>query len=250
MRAVTEFKYLGRVLTNTDDDWPAVAGNIRKARENWGRLARILGREGAEPKVSHIFYTSVTQQVLLFGAESWVLTKNMESALDAFQGRVARRLTGRQPHRERGRKWFYPSLAGDLKEVGVMRARTSVLRIQNTVAQFIVTRPILRLCDVAERRRGTRVPQRWWEQSGIDWSLAREKASAAAEQAGANAAETETPGLGAEADSEPAPRRGGPRAAPGRRCPWESVVPAGRSGAGRRIEPHRTGIEQDNVVPK
>ena len=22
MRAVTEFKYLGRVLTNTDDDWP------------------------------------------------------------------------------------------------------------------------------------------------------------------------------------------------------------------------------------
>ena len=32
MRAVTEFKYLGRVLTNNDDDWPAVADNIRKAR--------------------------------------------------------------------------------------------------------------------------------------------------------------------------------------------------------------------------
>ena len=55
MRAVTEFKYLGRVLTNTDDDWPAVAGNIRKAPANWGRLARILGREGADPKVSHSF---------------------------------------------------------------------------------------------------------------------------------------------------------------------------------------------------
>ena len=27
--AMTEFKYLRRVLTNTDDDWPAVAGNIR-----------------------------------------------------------------------------------------------------------------------------------------------------------------------------------------------------------------------------
>ena len=35
MRAVTEFKYLGRVLTNTDDDWPAVASNIRKARSSW-----------------------------------------------------------------------------------------------------------------------------------------------------------------------------------------------------------------------
>ena len=84
MRAVKEFKYLGRVLTNTDDDWPAVAGNIKQARENWGRLARILGREGGGPKASRSFYTAVTQQVLLFGAESWVLTKNMESALDAF----------------------------------------------------------------------------------------------------------------------------------------------------------------------
>ena len=62
---------------------------------------------------------------------------------------------------------------------------------------------------MAERRRGNRVPQRWWEQSGIDWSLAREKAAAAAEQAGAKAEEKETPGSGAEADSEPAPTTGG-----------------------------------------
>ena len=50
-----------------------------------------------------------------------------------------------------------------------------------------------------------------WEQSGIDWKLAREKgekAALAAEQAGATAEETETPGSGAGADSEPAPTRG------------------------------------------
>ena len=55
MRAMTEFKHLGRVLKNTDDDWPAVAGNIRKARASWGRLARILGQEGADLKVTHSF---------------------------------------------------------------------------------------------------------------------------------------------------------------------------------------------------
>ena len=124
-------------------------------------MARVLGREGADPKVSRSFYTAVTQQVLLFGEESWVLTWKMESALDAFQGRVARRLTGRQPLRGRYGKWFYPSLAGALKEAGVVRVRTSILRRQNTVAQFIATRPILGLCEVAERRRGTRVPRRW-----------------------------------------------------------------------------------------
>ena len=148
----------------------------------------------------------MSRQVLLFGAESWVLTKTMESALDAFQGRVARTLTGRQPRRGRDRKWFYPSLAGDLKEARVVRARTLVLRRQNTVAQFIATQPILGLCKMAERRRGTRVPQRWWDQSGIDWSLARENAAAAAEQVGANTAEMETPGSGAY--SEPAPTTG------------------------------------------
>ena len=31
MEAVSEFCYLGRLLTATDDDWPAVAGNIQKA---------------------------------------------------------------------------------------------------------------------------------------------------------------------------------------------------------------------------
>ena len=83
MRAVTEFWYIGRILTNTDDDWPAVAGNLRKARDTWGRLARILGREGADPKVSRNFYIAVTQQVLLFVAETWVLTKRMEASLEA-----------------------------------------------------------------------------------------------------------------------------------------------------------------------
>ena len=124
-------------------------------------MARVLGREGADPKVSRSFYTAVTQQVLLFRAETWVLTRNMESALDAFQGRVARRLTGRQPRRGRDGRWFYPSLAGSMKEAGVVRIRTSILRRQNTVVQFIATRPILGLCDVAERQPGTRVPRRW-----------------------------------------------------------------------------------------
>ena len=32
MEAVSEFRYLGRLLTATDDEWPAVAGNIRKRR--------------------------------------------------------------------------------------------------------------------------------------------------------------------------------------------------------------------------
>ena len=199
MEVVSEFRYLGRLLTATDDDWSAVAGNTQKARVSWGRLARVLGREGADLKVSRSFYTAVTQQVLLFSAETWVLTRKMESALDVFQGRVARRLTGRQPRRERDGRWFYPSLAGAMKEAGMVRIRTSILQRQNTVAQFIGTRPILGLCEVVVRRPGTRVPRRWWEQTGIDWKAAREKAAAKEEDEAAEAAEPELTG----SDSEP-----------------------------------------------
>ena len=33
IETVSEFKYLGRVLADDDDDWPAVRANIRKARQ-------------------------------------------------------------------------------------------------------------------------------------------------------------------------------------------------------------------------
>ena len=71
---MTAFKYLGRILTETDDDWPAVVGNLGKARRSWGRLSRVLSREGADPKVSRVFYIALTYAVLLFGSETWVLT--------------------------------------------------------------------------------------------------------------------------------------------------------------------------------
>ena len=44
---VTPFKYLGRVLTDLDGDWPAVVGNIWNSWKSLARLLRILGRGGA-----------------------------------------------------------------------------------------------------------------------------------------------------------------------------------------------------------
>ena len=44
IQSVPRFKYLRRVLTEGDDDWPAVAGNLAKARKSWGRLQGILSR--------------------------------------------------------------------------------------------------------------------------------------------------------------------------------------------------------------
>ena len=44
LETVTSLKYLGRIMTASDDDCTAVVGNLRKARKIWASLSRILGR--------------------------------------------------------------------------------------------------------------------------------------------------------------------------------------------------------------
>ena len=45
--------------------------------------------------------------------------------------------------------------------------------MQNTVAKYIATRPLLDLCEHTKRRGGVRVSRRWWDQKGIDWEKAK-----------------------------------------------------------------------------
>ena len=74
LETVATFKYLERVMTEGDDNWPAVARNLVKARKSWGRLSRILIREGADKRLSGNLFKTVVHAVLLFGAETWVMT--------------------------------------------------------------------------------------------------------------------------------------------------------------------------------
>ena len=99
LETVSTFKYLVRVMAAGYDDWPAVAGNLVKARKSWGRLSRILSQEGADKRVSGNFFKAVVQALLLFGAETWVLTLRIERALESFMHGAERRITRRQPRR-------------------------------------------------------------------------------------------------------------------------------------------------------
>ena len=55
-----------------------------------------------------------------------------------------------------------------MKEAGFTEIRKSITNMQNTVAQYIATRPILDLCERTTKRGGERVSRRWWDQKGID----------------------------------------------------------------------------------
>ena len=73
IKGVEVFKYIGRILERSDNDCTAVLRNISRARQVWGRLGKLLQREGSEPSVLEKFYCAVVQAVLLFGADTWVL---------------------------------------------------------------------------------------------------------------------------------------------------------------------------------
>ena len=107
--------------------------------------------------MSRNVFKSVTQAVLLFGADTWVLTPRMERDMSSFQHRVARWLAGSQPRRRGGGSWEYPSLEEAMVEAGFEGIGTYITRRQNTVAQYIATRPIIDFCERSDRRKEARV---------------------------------------------------------------------------------------------
>ena len=91
---VDSFKYLGSVLYRSDEDWPAVLRNIERVRQVWGRLGKLLRREGADLIVPEKFYQAVVQAVIIFGAGKWVLTATMLQKLEGVNVGFLSQVTG------------------------------------------------------------------------------------------------------------------------------------------------------------
>jgi hypothetical protein len=167
IETVTCFTYLGRPLSFNGSDWMALAHNLSKARRSWGRISRLLVREGATPKISGLFYQAVVQQVLLFGSETWNISPAMLRALESFHHRAARRISGRMARLSHG-EWVYPPLEEALELAGLLPVREYISRRQNTVAEWVANRPVLELCTSYERMPGAmRHKARWWHQAAV-----------------------------------------------------------------------------------
>ena len=54
-----------------------------------------------------------------------------------------------------------------MAEEGLQEVDTYISGRQNTMVQYILTRPIMDLCLAAKRRTGPIVKMWWWEQEGL-----------------------------------------------------------------------------------
>ena len=63
---IYSFKHLGIVLVAEEDDCPAVVRNLRRARQKWARLTRILSSEGEDARTSGQIYLAVVKSVMIY----------------------------------------------------------------------------------------------------------------------------------------------------------------------------------------
>ena len=88
MEGVEQLKYLGRTQDQTYGDWLDVRQNFKWAWKFWGRMGKIMRREGAYTKVAALFYRVVVQAVILSGLESWVMATSMEKMVEGAHTRL------------------------------------------------------------------------------------------------------------------------------------------------------------------
>jgi Reverse transcriptase (RNA-dependent DNA polymerase)/Ulp1 protease family, C-terminal catalytic domain len=167
---VPEFCYLGRILTATNSDWPAVHKNLLKARSKWALISRPLIKTGVSPRYIGYFYKSIVQSVLLYGSESWVLTTPMLKALNGFHHRIARKISGLMPTRIDDNNWYYPPIEDALEIAGLYTITEYIRTRQNTLAAYVATRPILQVCQAQEEEKASYNQSklfRWWSQPHV-----------------------------------------------------------------------------------
>ncbi len=89
LEKVEVFKYLSGMMAKDNNNVQAVQYQLHKAWGTWARIGQVLRSENTTPRVAAKFYKAVVQAVLLYGSETWNLTKAVLAWLEGFHVRAA-----------------------------------------------------------------------------------------------------------------------------------------------------------------
>ena len=92
LETVPSFKNLVHLLTATYDNFLYTMANLRKARNIWYRMVRILGRGGADTSNPSHLYVAIIQYILMFVLGTWFVTPRIKCLLGVFHHRLAWRI--------------------------------------------------------------------------------------------------------------------------------------------------------------
>ena len=91
-------------------------------------------------------YKAVAHFVLLYGSESWMVTRDMLKVLTAFHYQAARRITGKTEKCGSGEKWEYPVVEEVMDSAGLHSIIVYIKRRQMTIAERVACWIVYALC--------------------------------------------------------------------------------------------------------
>ena len=159
---VNVFKYLGHWLSKDDNDLTAIRANIRKARAKWSKFLKILSREGAKPKTMGVFYRTIVQAILLFGSETWSLTKCQMAMVRSFHNQCTRNITRRWNYKKEDGTWFIYDMKETLQKAGLQPVEEYIARRKRTIMPYAQNRAIFRNCVGTPRTPSNANKVLWW----------------------------------------------------------------------------------------
>ena len=114
-----------------------VRWKVKRARKVWGIFKKTLRREGADIKVSEMFYRAVVQDGLLLDLELWVLLVSMEKIVEWAHTGFLRQIMGNwELQNTDGAR--VTLAAGELREVAEMKSTEIYIGCrQGMLAQWV-----------------------------------------------------------------------------------------------------------------
>ena len=89
---VEQFVYLGSVITTTGGTTEDVDARIKKAKGAFAQLSKLWNARDISLRTKMRLFQSNVKSVLLYGSESWFMTKAIETKLQVFVNKCLRRL--------------------------------------------------------------------------------------------------------------------------------------------------------------
>ena len=125
---VESFRYLGRIITDNNNDAKAIADRIRIATSTFINLRkRVLRSKATSQKTKLRMYDAVVGAQLLFGAETWIVPSASMVKLESFHQRNLRNITGMQPLFDKVKNHVvYPSAISVLRAAGRSNIETTI----------------------------------------------------------------------------------------------------------------------------
>lgn len=91
---VQSFNYLGVIITEKSEEKDEIQNRLAKGSKSAGALSRLLKSKQLTRQAKIKLYETVIRPTVLYGCETWILTKNLEESLEVWERKMLRKIYG------------------------------------------------------------------------------------------------------------------------------------------------------------